>query len=183
MMNNEQSTDFEAVSAEAQELQMEATETLEDTVPEKEETVNPAAKEKSGFFCKKIIAIAVAAAAVIAILAVILIPSKFEKVEDECGQMAGRLSSGDNYFTLETFPEDLRRSQPYVVSQLAPSVRENTLKAIQYANSEFGFSETVYSQMLHTNALMGRQTAETRKYRVSWTYNADDGLVVTYEKK
>ena len=54
MMNNEQSTDFEAVSAEAQELQMEATETLEDTVPEKEETVNPAAKEKSGFSKKKI---------------------------------------------------------------------------------------------------------------------------------
>ena len=37
--------------------------------------------------------------------------------------------------------------------------------------------------MMKTTALMGRQSAETDKYKVSWTYHPDNGLEVTYEKK
>ena len=61
--------------------------------------------------------------------------------------------------------------------------QENALEAIRYANDELGFNGSVYSKMMQTNALMGRQTEETAKYRVSWTYHPSDGLEVTYEKK
>ncbi|MBQ9942147.1 MAG: hypothetical protein IJP03_03965 [Christensenellaceae bacterium] len=71
----------------------------------------------------------------------------------------------------------------FVKSMLLPNTQENALEAIRYANDELGFNGSVYSKMMQTNALMGRQTEETAKYRVSWTYHPSDGLEVTYEKK
>lgn len=68
-------------------------------------------------------------------------------------------------------------------SLLLPDAQEGALEAIRYANEELGFNGSVYSQMMNTTALMGRQSAENDKYRVSWTYHPDDGLEVTYEKK
>jgi len=50
-------------------------------------------------------------------------------------------------------------------------------------NTKLGFSDAVYRKMLQTSALMGRQSEENSKYRVSWTYHPDSGLEVMYEKK
>ena len=66
---------------------------------------------------------------------------------------------------------------------MLPSHQESALEAIKYANEELGFGDSVYSDMMNTTALMGRQTEENDKYKVSWTYHPDDGLTVTYTKK
>jgi hypothetical protein len=82
----------------------------------------------------------------------------------------------DHYFTIDTIPEDI-----YIAA--IPNSQEKALEAIQYANEQLGFSGAVYQKMLETNALMGRQSEENKKYRVSWTYHPDYGLEVTYEEK
>ena len=130
---------------------------------------------------KKIAIIGAFAIVVIVVVAILLIPTKFERVADECLQIAGQISrDGKSCFGIDTSPNI---TDPAIASFLAPMHLENALKAIQYANEELGFNDSVYSQMLNTSALMGRQSAETDKYRVSWTYHPDDGLEVTYEKK
>lgn len=113
-----------------------------------------------------LLAVAIAASA-------FLHKSKFQKVKDECLTIAGGLSYGDGYFTINT------------CSDIAPEflTPERALEAIKYANEALGFNGSVYSQMMKTTALMGRQSVENNKYRVSWTYHPDDGLEVTYEKK
>jgi len=128
---------------------------------------------------KTIIIIAAAAAAVVVILFLIFHESKFEKVASECVHIAGMVKGRareDHYFTIDTDPDD-----PYIAA--IPNVQENALKAIQYANEQLGFSGAVYQKMLETSALMGLQSEENKKYRVSWTYHPDYGLEVTYEEK
>lgn len=84
---------------------------------------------------------------------------------------------------IDTYPDEYENMDSAMVALLAPSAQENALEAIQYANDALGFNGSVYSQMMKTTALMGRQSAETDKYKVSWTYHPDNGLEVTYEKK
>jgi hypothetical protein len=127
-----------------------------------------------------IIAAIVVAAAIITIA---LIPSKFDKVKNECVHIAGQISSGKGYFTIDTYPDSYENMSETMKALLLPGAQQNALDAIQYANSELGFPGSVYSQMLKTTALMGRQSEENSKYKVSWTYHPDDGLEVTYTKK
>ena len=84
---------------------------------------------------------------------------------------------------IDTYPDEYKTMDSTLVSLLAPSAQENALEAIKYANEELGFNGSVYSQMMKTTALMGCQSAENDKYKVSWTYHPDEGLEVTYEKK
>lgn len=132
---------------------------------------------------KKLGIIAVAAVAVIAIALVIFIPSKLERVKNECVHIAGRVSGSGDYFMLDTYPDAYENMDEIMKSFLLPDAQEGALKAIRYANEELGFNGSLYSQMISTTALMGRQSAENDKYRVSWTYHPDYGLEVTYEKK
>ena len=120
---------------------------------------------------------------VIVIVAIALIPSKFERVKSECVQIAGQASYGKGYFTLDTYPDSYKNMDSAVRAILLESTQENTLEAIKYANKELGFNDSLYGKMLKTSALMGRQTEENSKYKVSWTYHPDNGLEVTYEKK
>lgn len=131
---------------------------------------------------KKKIAIIGAVVAVVVIVAIIaLIPSKFEKVKNECVQIAGQAATGKNYFSLDTDPDE--NMDETTRALLLPYTQEKTLKAIRYANRELDFPGSVYSDMLKTTALMGRQSEENSKYKVSWTYHPDHGLEVTYTKK
>ena len=84
---------------------------------------------------------------------------------------------------IDTYPDAYAKMDDLLQSLLLPDAQDGALKAIRYANEELGFNGSVYSQMMNTTALMGRQSAENDKYRVSWTYHPDDGLEVTYEKK
>lgn len=72
---------------------------------------------------------------------------------------------------------------PSAATILSSDWESEALTAIQYANEELGFSTSVYTRMLETSPLMGRQSKENDKYIVSWTYHPDDRLEVTYEKK
>ena len=120
-----------------------------------------------------------AVAVIVAIIA--LIPSKFEKVKNECVQIAGQAGTGKNYFSLDTDPYE--NMDETMRALLLPNTQEKTLEAIKYANRELDFPGSVYSDMLKTTALMGRQSEENSKYKVSWTYHPDHGLEVTYTKK
>ncbi|PWJ71571.1 hypothetical protein B0O40_1443 [Ruminococcaceae bacterium R-25] len=129
--------------------------------------------------------------AVIAIvLVIVLIPSEFDKVKKECVEIgSGTVTTGKGYFTIDTNPDYMSEIgtggeyEDIVKDALLNVYQDNAIEAIQYANKELGFPDSVYSRMLRTNALMGRQSEENGKYVVSWTYHPDDGLVVTYRKK
>jgi hypothetical protein len=142
----------------------------------------PAASKKT-LDKKQIRIIAIAAAAVVLILLVILVPSKFERVKDKCVHIAGMVSGSGDYFTIDTSPDIYNNMDSAVRAILLRDAQDKALEAIKYANDELGFNGSVYSQMMNTTALMGRQSADNGKYRVSWTYHPDDGLEVTYEKK
>lgn len=180
---SEQLTGHEEILSEMTTTPATEVETPEDAVPENEGVAGIPVTAKPKSSKKKFIIIAAAVVAVIAIAAVLLIPSKFERVKNECVQIAGRVAGGGDYFEIDAYPDDFDNIDPAVAALLAPSTQEDALKAIKYANEALGFNGSLYSQMLNTTALMGRQSAETSKYRVSWTYHPDNGLEVTYEKK
>lgn len=132
---------------------------------------------------KKLRIIFVVAAVLVIVLVVLLTPSKFDKVKNECLDIAGTVGSGKNYFSLDTCPDSYENMDDTLKALLLPGVQERTLKAIKHANEALGFPGSVYSDMLSTNAIMGRQTEENSKYKVSWTYHPSRGLEVTYTKK
>lgn len=134
---------------------------------------------------KLIIFGAVAILVVIAIIiTIIAIPSHFERVKNEAMNIAGQISyRGDDNFTIDTYPYEDTKLSSATIALLAPDSQRNALEAIKYVNEELGFNGAVYNRMMETNALMGRQSEENDKYRVSWTYHPDEGLEVTYEKK
>ena len=157
---------------EKEEKVVEKSISLENTTPNED-----AEKEvtKSKFTKKKLVIIGGIIIAVVVILLFVFIPSKFERVKNECVQIAGMVTGragSDDHFMIDTSPD-----VPIFNAQA------RALEAIEYANEELGFNGSVYSQMLKTTALMGRQSVENDKYRVSWTYHPDDGLEVTYEEK
>lgn len=139
------------------------------------------AKPKMGK--KKLAIIAAAAVAVLAIVLIICIPSKFKRVKNECVHIAGMITGSGDYFMIDTYPDEYENMDSSMQALLLPRAQENALEAIKYANKELGFNGSVYSQMMETSAIMGRQSEDNGKYKVSWTYHPDDGLEVTYEKK
>lgn len=132
---------------------------------------------------KKLAAVVIAVLSLIAIALIIFVPSKFDRVRSECLHIVGRVNGSGDYFMIDTLPDEYNNLDETAKALLLPNEQKKALEAIKYANEELGFNGSVYSQMLNTTALMGRQSAETDKYRVSWTYHPDDGLEVTYEKK
>lgn len=155
-------------------------------LPEDNAEAAPAEESK---WIKKRLAIGglVAVATVIVMSLVIPHESKFTKVASKCTSLAGVLTGGtekDDYFTIDTYPEFYFDSlDPAGKVLLRPRMESGALEAIQYANKELGFNGSLYYRMLETNAFMGRQREENDKYRVSWTYQPDEGLEVTYEIK
>ena len=132
---------------------------------------------------KQLLIPAGAVLAVIILACILFGESKFEKVKDECVQIAGMVTGSGDYFTIDTYPDVYKNMDSNVSALLLPGAQENALEAIKYANEELGFNGSVYNKMMQTTALMGRQSEENDKYKVSWTYHPDDGLEVTYEKK
>lgn len=152
----------------------------ENAAPENSNTVQ---KKRKGFrFTKKTAIILGAVLLVVIIAAIILTPSKFERVENKCIHIAGQAGTGKNYFTLDTCPDSYENMDETMRNLLLPGVQKRTLEAIKYANDELGFPG-VYALMLKTTALMGRQSEENSKYKVSWYYHPDSGLEVMYQKK
>lgn len=172
--------------------QKQADEKVDEVPTTSEETVTPPENKTSAHITgkkkpekKKIIIFSVIAVVIVAaiIAAIMLIPTEFDKVEKECLQIAGQLASGRGYFTIDTYPDSYENMDSTARALLLPGAQKKALEAIQYANNEFGFPDSVYTQMKNTSAIMGRQTEENDKYQVSWFYDPDSGLEVTYRKK
>ena len=122
--------------------------------------------------------------AVIVIALVVASESKFEQVKDQCVELAGQVSRrGDNEFTIDTRPSMYESGGSLEKMWPDSTTQSKALSAIKYANEAFGFSSSVYSDMMETNALMGRQSVENEDYRISWTYHPQSGLEVTYYEK
>lgn len=138
-------------------------------------------------FREKISIIIAATVAIVAIAVVLLIPTKFERVKEKSCYKAWWSTEADDYFVIDTNPNEAEFARDYknmdagVKSLVIAQGQESALEAIRYANEELGF-DYVYSQMMETNSLMGRQSAENDKYKVSWTYHPDEGLEVRYER-
>lgn len=113
---------------------------------------------------------------IIALAFIIFYPTKLERVQDECLHIAGIIGTEKNGFSIDTKPYPNESAN-------TSSLQTRALQAIKHANEELGFDSSVYTRMINTTFLMGRQTAENDKYKVSWTYHPDDGLEVTYQKK
>ena len=116
--------------------------------------------------------------AVVATAFVVFQISEFERVKSKVVDICPVSSSGKGNFSIDTRPDHYTEE---MILYLAP--QDDALKGIQYANEALGFNGALYSKMLETNSLMGRQSEENRKYKVSWSYHPDDGLEVIYEKK
>lgn len=89
-----------------------------------------------------------------------------------------------SYLKLDTNPYDKDvDDMDYVQLSTFYDIQSDTLEGIKYVNKELGFSDAVWQKMMQTTSLMGRQSDENEKYRVSWSYHPDHGLEVMYEKK
>lgn len=90
----------------------------------------------------------------------------------------------DSYLKIDTNPYDKAVDElTYVELSTFDQVQTDSLNGIKFVNERLGFTDAVYSKMMDTTALMGAQTEENDKYRVSWTYHPDNGLEVMYERK
>lgn len=169
------------MSEQIKELTDEVEHIENDTSKEYDEQVTQEETTKKKISKKKLTIIVAISVVAVLILAIVLIPSKFERIENKCVQIAGQAGTGKNYFSLDTDPYE--GMDEGMRALLLPDTQTNTLEAIRYANNELGFPGSVYSDMLKTSAMMGRQSEENNKYKVSWTYHPDHGLEVTYTKK
>lgn len=90
----------------------------------------------------------------------------------------------DSYLKIDTNPYDKDADElTYVELSTFDQVQTDSLNGIKFVNERLGFTDALYSKMMDTTALMGVQTEENDKYRVSWTYHPDNGLEVMYERK
>lgn len=181
--------EFSAEFRPAEEIVGNCSETINEEIKEDEDKTQEASREqnlknhevsKKHFRVGSIIT--AAAVAIIVIVLVILSPSKLEGVRSHCNEMCnayvGMVSGNDDYFMIDTYPDQFE-----ILERPSLMMQESALEAIRYANNELGFNGSVYSRMVETSALMGYQSEENNKYKVSWTYHPDEGLEVTYEKK
>ena len=83
-----------------------------------------------------------------------------------------KIGSDGSYLKIDTNPYDID-----------DSFSSDALKNIKDANSELGFSDSLYEKMLVTSSLDGTKTDENDDVKVSWSYHKNNGLEVIYEKK
>lgn len=89
-----------------------------------------------------------------------------------------------SYLKIDTNPYDKAIDElTYVQLSTFDQKQSDSLNGIKFVNERLGFTNALYSKMMDTTALMGVQTEENDKYRVSWTYHPDNGLEVMYERK
>lgn len=89
-----------------------------------------------------------------------------------------------SYLKIDTNPYDKAIDElTYVQLSTFDQKQSDSLNGIKFVNERLGFTDALYSKMMDTTALMGVQTEENDKYRVSWTYHPDNGLEVMYERK
>jgi len=56
-----------------------------------------------------------------------------------------------------------------------------TLDTIKSIHEKLGFPDSLYTKMLDTRALDGRQSDSYGDIAISWSYHPNNGLVIIYE--
>ena len=79
-----------------------------------EETAKPKPNKK------KLAIIAAAAVVVIVIAIILMVPSKFKRVRNECVQIAGRITGSGDYFMIDTYPDEYENMDDMMQALLAP---------------------------------------------------------------
>lgn len=82
------------------------------------------------------------------------------------------IAEDGSYMEIDTNPLDIN-----------DDFNSDAYNAIKKVNKDLGFSAAVENQMANTRSLDGRQTAESKKATVSWTFHPNSGLEVIYEWK
>lgn len=90
-----------------------------------------------------------------------------KKAYDKC--VSGDVTIDEKNLTLVIDSEDENDVDGYV-------------DAVQILKT-LGFSDSVNSEMENTTALMGKQEAESKDFKVSWSYHPDNGLDAYFEYK
>lgn len=110
--------------------------------------------------------------------------ARFKRTEDEVLSIAGEISSGNNYFKIDTKSSQVALDDMTSFQKSWHLQQEaKAIEAIKYANKKFHFNESLYTYMVSTSAVMGTRCEENENYIVTWTYSPDDGLEVKYKIK
>ncbi len=97
----------------------------------------------------------------------------FQSVYDDyCSSTWAAVGSDGSYLNIDTNPNN---QESYYIS--------SALLAIKNVNEALGLPESLYNDMISTNALMGRQTEtfSSLGITVSWSYHPNNGLEVSYK--
>lgn len=91
----------------------------------------------------------------------------------------------DSYLEIDTSPfaDFSKAKETFAGTDYIEKTEADSLCGIKFINEKLGFSDGLFTKMLETTMLMGTQVEENNDFRVSWTYNPEDGLIVRYEKK
>ena len=110
--------------------------------------------------------------------------ARFKRIENEALSIAGEISTGNNYFKIDT------KSSQVALNDMTSfqkswhlQMQTKAIEAIKSTNKKLGFDESLYTYMSVTTVSMGTIEKENENYIVSWTYSHDDGLEVKYQIK
>ena len=112
----------------------------------------------------------------------------FVEVKEEVLDIAGQIGTGRRYFTIDTKRFEKSWSEMTASDKLLQERwAAQAMAAIQYANTQFGFSSSLYEKMLSSVTISGGYSGEQREengnYVVTWAYAREEGLVVKYRLK
>ncbi len=168
------------------EIEKEQPDTIETSKQRFEEEKQPSRKKRRG----RVIIISIAALALISLIVGLIVLKQTElyrigvKMQQQYKFAVLTVADDNSYIILDTNSNDKDiENEPYYLAQVYRKEAQDTLDGIRFMNEKLGFSSALYEKMMQTTSLMGRQTEENRRYRISWTYHPDKGLEVMYERK
>ena len=122
-----------------------------------------------------IVAILALVAIVVGVVAVNAKPEgpDFQALYDEyCSSPWAKVANDGSYLAIDTNPSDRKADSNIYILEADQAIKD--------INKALGFDESLYERMGRTNALEGMQSETDNGVRVSWDYNTNDGLEVTY---
>lgn len=145
-------------------------------------SVNAAVAQPAKTKKKKTLAIAVAVLALVAIVIGVVVVNAnnakpkgpdFQALYDEyCSSPWAKVANDGSYLAIDTNPSDRKADSNIYILEADQAIKD--------INKALGFDESLHERMGRTNALAGMQSETGNGVRVSWDYNTNDGLEVTY---
>ena len=142
---------------------------------------------------KVLICIASVILALVAVFAVLVGSSakndKFQKVAKamlaEYPYANYEIAKDGSYLKMDTFVESDDGIDILDLTKMGYGCdhENDTYNGIKFINEKLGFTDAVMYKMDSTTLEMGIQTAENKKYTVTWSYAPANGLEVMYELK